>query len=236
MTVENRHSFTHAWPIFLGLICVGCTPVGNDEAVPERRPNILLVIADDLGYSDIGAYGSEIETPNIDQLAAHGTLFTNFHTSPVCSATRAMLFSGVDHHRAGLGTLAEIMSPNQLGKPGYEGYLNQRVTSVASVLRDNGYQTYYSGKWHLGAAADQRPVARGFDRSFALLGGGGSHFDDRGFGEKYAVVEYVRNGDRAPLPADHYSSATFTSELIDVIGRSKTDKPFFAVLSFTAPH
>jgi len=210
----------------------------GDDARPavETPPNILLVIADDLGYSDIGVYGGEMATPNIDSLSQQGTLFTSFHTSPACATTRAMLFSGVDNHRAGLGTLAEIMTPKQLGEPGYEGYLNHNVTSVARVLQDNGYRTYYSGKWHLGSGDGQLPIARGFDRSFAMLGGGGSHFDDRGFAEKYAVVKYTEDGNKAALPAEHYSSVTFTNKLLEFVNGDNSDSPFFGVLSFTAPH
>ena len=204
-----------------------CGKVENDHSVATQSPNILLVIADDLGYSDIGAYGGEIPTPNIDSLASIGTLFTSFHTSPACATTRAMLFSGADHHRAGLGTLAEIMTARQRGQPGYEGYLNYRVASIGRVLQDSGYRTYYSGKWHLGVDDDQLPVARGFDRSFALLEAGGNHFDDRGFGQKYAVVHYVQDSEKAVLPADHYSSVTFASKLLDFIGTGDRHSPFF---------
>lgn len=217
-------------------MCTACT--GGDEARPavEAPPNILLVIADDLGYSDIGAYGGEIATPYIDSLADQGTMFTSFHTSPACATTRAMLFSGVDNHLAGLGTLSEVMTPKQRGKPGYEGYLNHNVTGVANVFQDNGYRTYYSGKWHLGAGEDQVPVARGFDHSFAMLGGAGNHFDYRGYAEKYSVVRYTEDGEKASLPADNYSSVTYADKLLEFIGSDTSRTPFFGVLSFTAPH
>ncbi len=144
----------------------------------NKRPNILLIVADDLGYSDLGSYGGEIRTPVLDQLAQQGVRFTDFYVSPTCSVTRSMLLTGTDNHGAGLGGMFEMLAPNQMGKPGYEGVLNQHVVSVASLLRDHGYHTYMAGKWHLGMKPDQIPHARGFERDFSLLVGGGSHFDD----------------------------------------------------------
>ncbi len=105
-----------------------------DEA--EQQPNFLLVVADDMGWTDIGSFGSEIDTPNLDALAQRGVMFTDFHVSVACSPTRAMLLSGTDNHIAGLGNMGEMIAPNQKGKPGYEGHLNDRVVSLAEVLRD----------------------------------------------------------------------------------------------------
>ena len=103
------------------------------------RPNIIVVIVDDMGFSDIGAFGSEIRTPNLDALATKGVRFNNFHTTPVCSPTRAELLTGVDHHQTGIGTFPELIQDNQAGKPGYEGYLHTRVVTIAERLRDAGY-------------------------------------------------------------------------------------------------
>ena len=211
--------------LLIVLLVAACAATCHNAA--GQAPNILLVIADDLGYSDIGAYGGEIPTPHLDDLASQGALFTNFHTSPACATTRAMLFTGVDHHRAGLGVLAEIMTERQRGKPGYEGYLNHRVVSIASVLRDNGYQTYYAGKWHLGGAARQLPAARGFERSFALLEGGANHFDRRGYAQKYPVAHYVEDQRDVALPAHHYSSTTFADRLLAFIDSGQGHTPFF---------
>lgn len=115
-----------------------------------KRPNFLVIVADDLGYSDLGCYGSEISTPNLDRLAQHGIRMTNFHTAAACSPTRAMLFSGTDNHIAGLGQMMEYMLPFKdyfKDKPGYEGYLNWRVAALSEILEDGGYLNMYSGKW-----------------------------------------------------------------------------------------
>lgn len=148
-----------------------------------KRPNFLLIVADDLGFSDLGCFGGEIRTPNIDGLATSpdGLRLTNFHTASMCSPTRSMLLSGTDNHIAGLGQM-EFWGRGQdppvpwAGRPGYEGYLNFRVAALPEVLRDAGYYTCMSGKWHLGLKPEQSPHARGFERSFALLPGGASHY------------------------------------------------------------
>ncbi len=129
--------------------------------VDDHRPNILLVMADDMGWTDLGSFGSEIETPNLDTLAQRGVKFSNFYVSVSCSPTRSMLLSGTDNHIAGLGNLGEMIAPEQRGKPGYEGYLNNRVVSLAEVLRAGGYHTYMAGKWHLGKEPEYWPHARG---------------------------------------------------------------------------
>ena len=142
------------------------------------RPNFLVIVADDLGFSDIGAFGSEIETPNLDRLAHAGIRLTDFHSAPACSPTRSMLLTGTDHHIAGIGTMLEV-APEFRGQPGYEGYLNDRVVALPELLRDAGYLTLMAGKWHLGNTIETTPWSRGFDRSFALLPGGASHYSNR---------------------------------------------------------
>jgi len=205
----------------------------------SNRPNILLIVADDLGYSDLGSYGGEIKTPVLDQLAQEGMRYTDFYVSPTCSVTRSMLLSGTDNHVAGLGNMGELTAPNQVGKPGYEGVLNKRVASVAELLKDNGYQTYMAGKWHLGMKPDQIPHARGFERDFSTLVGGGSHFND-GWNVEWQIPKMPYTEDGRPvkeLPKDFYSTKTYTDKTIQFIeeGR-KEEKPFFAYLAYTAPH
>ena len=160
---------------------------GSLALAQDERPNILLIVADDLGYTDIGAYGGEIRTPNIDELADRSVKFTNFHVMPACAPTRAVLLSGADNHTAGLGSM---FGPNFLpaveGRVGYELYLHERVATLPELLTDAGYHTYMAGKWHLGSDQGQWPVDRGFEESFALLRGAGDHFQ---IGEN----QYVEN-------------------------------------------
>ncbi|MDO7835631.1 arylsulfatase [Sphingobium sp. HBC34] len=202
------------------------------------RPDILLIVADDLGFSDIGAFGSEIATPALDALAFDGVRFTDFHSASACSPTRAMLMTGTDHHVAGIGTMLEVARPGFTGAPGYEGYLNDRVVALPELLREAGYQTFMSGKWHLGETIATAPVSRGFDRSFALLQGGHDHFGRNlmkganGGGTLYVEDDHFVDD----LPADFYSSDYFTDRLLDYLGERDRDTPFFAYLPFSAPH
>ena len=217
----------------------GTPPPADGEQTSEARPNILILVADDLGYSDIGCFGGEIATPNLDALAAEGLLCTEFRTLPTCSPTRSSLLTGTDNHTAGLGAMAEAMTANQFGAPGYEGYLNQRVVTVASLLGSGGYQTYMAGKWHLGEERDHGPAARGFQRSFTMLDGGGSHWSDaQGLTPVTAAMQYRDNGETVDtLPEDFFSSAFYTDRMIDYIDEGQdNDQPFFAYLAFTAPH
>ncbi len=203
-----------------------------------KQPNILLVMVDDMGWTDTAPYGSEINTPNIDKLANNGIMFTDFHTSVSCSPTRSMLLTGTDNHLAGLGNMDELLTPNQVGKPGYEGHLNKNVVSLAEVLKNAGYHTYMAGKWHLGHDEENIPGARGFEKSLSLLFGGASHFSDMaGLIEAQNPVEYSMNGKKIDkLPGDFYSTRSYTDFLIDAIRDSKDDKPFLAYLSYSAPH
>ncbi len=206
----------------------------------DQRPNILLVVADDMGWTDLGSFGSEIETPNLDALAQRGVKFTDFYVSVSCSPTRSMLLSGTDNHIAGLGNMGELLTPVQRGKPGYEGHLNNRVVSLAEVLRAGGYHTSMAGKWHLGHEPEHFPHARGFERSFSMLFGGASYWSDM-FGmmaEQEEIAEYVLDEKRlTELPKDFYATRSYTDFLIESIRENRGDgKPFLAYLAFTTPH
>jgi arylsulfatase len=199
----------------------------------------LLVVADDMGWTDLGSFGSEIDTPNLDDLARHGVKFTDFHASVSCSPTRSMLLSGNDNHVAGLGNMGELLTENQRGQPGYEGYLNDRVASLAEVLLGGGYHTYMAGKWHLGHEPGTLPSDRGFERSLSLLVGGASHWADMlGILPMDDPAKYTRDGKFLDsLPAEFYSSRSYADFLIDAIRENRNDgKPFLAYLAFTAPH
>ena len=219
--------------ILATLLLTGC----NEVDVTSPRPNILLIVADDLGYTDMGAYGSEIRTPNLDNLAAEGLLLTDFYAAPTCSPTRAMLLSGTDHHLAGLGTMHGEWDTNQVGQRGYEAHLNQDVVSVSSILRDSGYHTYMAGKWHLGGAPELQPPSRGFEQSFYLVQGGASHFSDQQGLTETMVVDYLENGEVTALPSDFYSTNYYTDKMIGYIDQNRADgNPFFGYLAYTSPH
>jgi arylsulfatase len=202
----------------------------------QERPNILLIVVDDMGYSDIGAFGGEIKTPTIDAIAEAGVRMTNFYVGPTCSPTRSMLMSGNDNHVAGLGNMNEALTPNQFGQPGYEGYLNDRVASVASLLQQADYHTYMAGKWHLGEEPEHDPAQRGFEKSFTLLEGGASHFDDEWMMYANYTPTYRENGVRTHVPKGFYSTEFYTDKTIRYIDEQSDDKPFFAYLSYTAVH
>jgi arylsulfatase len=167
---------------------------------------------------------------------------TQFYASPFCSPTRAMLMSGTDNHLAGFGDMAELLVAEQRGKPGYEGNLNDRVVPMAQVLKDAGYRTAMTGKWHLGVPEQFSPAARGFDQSYVLTMGGSSHWDDQGGiialdPAKPIRAIYRENGKAVDVPKNFYSSEFFASKLIDYLkDGEKSGKPFFGYLAFTAPH
>jgi arylsulfatase len=147
-----------------------------------------------------------------------------------------MLLSGMDNHLVGYGNQKEVLSPNQRGKPGYEGYLNDRCASFASILRGAGYHTYMAGKWHLGEEPERDPFHRGFEKSFALLQGGASHFDDEWMMCANYTPVYRENGKRTHVPRGFYSTEFYTDKIIEWTGAQKDDKPFLAYLAYTAPH
>jgi len=175
-------------------------------ASSKKRPNFLVIVADDLGFSDLSCFGGEIRTPNLDKLARNGLRFTDFHAAAACSPSRAMIMTGTDHHIAGLGNLIEWTNRSdqnapsegeikywstapQRGMPGYEGYLNERVAALPELLHDAGYLTMMAGKWHLGLTPERFPSKRGFERSFAHLPACSNH---------YAHEPQLKNQDQIP--------------------------------------
>ena len=223
--------------VFTGLIAMvftaACdTPVQN--TVVDERPNILLIVADDLGYADLGVFGSDIDTPNIDALAAQGIVFTQFHTAVMCAPTRAMLMSGNNNHVAGM---ARQSTHGILGDehPGYEAHLSDRIVPFPQLLLAGGYHTYMVGKWHLGDEVEHGPGVAGFERSYALSHGAGNHFNAIGFKEGGSA--YREDGKPVEWPEGRYSTALYTDKLIDYIELNHGDgKPFFAFAAYTSPH
>ena len=240
-----KQLFSISYAIFLGLFGVvasGCDQSPSNDAPKKQpeRPNILLIVADDMGYTDLGAFGGgDIETPSLNKLAEEGLVFSRFYAGAQCSATRSMLLTGLDNHRAGLGTTVGAYSqptPNQKGQPGYEGELRSDVITASSLLQEAGYDTFMVGKWHLGASMDNRPINRGFDKTFAIQQNS-DHFDDQlgsfGFGHR----EYWRNGEVVNrLPKDFYQTRAFTDEFIKNLTQRDKSSPFFGYLAYTAPH
>lgn len=235
---------------FATLLLMGvsaCSDSNRPFVQGDERPNIVLIVADDLGFTDIGAYGGEINTPNLDTLSEESIRMTNFHVAPTCSLTRSMLMSGVSNIEAGVGTMYEaraFRTPAQAASDNYDGFLNDNVEAFSVKLKDAGYHTYMAGKWHLSNVADEDatkatcPEARGFENSFVLLDGGASHFTKRGADPTRPFAIYMDGSNFVEeLPADFYSSKTYTDKLIEYIDANIDDgKPFFAYAAYTAPH
>ena len=217
-------------PLLIASAISCSTPTENEKV--DNRPNILLLVADDLGYADLGCYGGDIETPNIDRLATSGIRFSRYHTSPLCAPTRAMLLSGNDNHIAGMGVQGLATA-----EFGYEGRLTSRIMTIPEVLREAGYHTYMAGKWHLGMESISNPHNKGFEHSFVNLRGGGNHYDDQGLFKETPTTLYTEDGEYTNWPNSMYSTDLFTNKIIDYINADKADgKPFFAFAAYTSPH
>ena len=207
-------------------------PAGAQDA----RPNILVVLFDDVGFMDFGAYGSDNRTPNIDALAGKGTMLSRFYTSPFCGPSRAMLLTGLDNHQTGMGTLVETLSPEMESKPGYSMVWKRDQATIASLLSAAGYQTFVTGKWGIGAVGANLPHAFGFQRSYVMDSTGGSNYNARPYLPGYNNVDWFEDGKPVTLPEDFYSSRNLVDKLIGYIDQGDAAKPFFAFLSLQAIH
>jgi len=203
----------------------------------KDTPNIVLILADDLGFTDTAPYGSEIQTPNISKLADDGVLFTNYHTAATCAPSRAMLLTGVDSHRNGVPNIPEVITPEQAEKGNYNGTLNHNVVTIATLLKDAGYHTYMTGKWHLGKKPDLLPSQRGFERTVAMLDSGADNWEKKTYAPLYANASWYADGKEIDLPDDFYSSKFFIDKSIEFIESNRQDgKPFFSYIPFQAVH
>ncbi|MCU0417449.1 MAG: arylsulfatase [Cytophagaceae bacterium] len=228
----------------LFLLCIAtlftaCTENTKTQAPEEKKPNILFIVADDMGFSDIEPYGGNIATPNLNNLASQSLLFSNFYVQPTCSPTRSSLLTGADHHIAGIGIMSEMHYPalDALNLPEYNGHLNTNVVTIPELLKENGYHTYMTGKWHLGEGKGLDPYDRGFEETFILGTGGGSHWKDKKALSPLQHMEYTSQGTVVDLPNDFYSSKNYTDSMIHFIDKHTADgKPFFGYLSYTAAH
>jgi len=203
----------------------------------DPRPNIIYIMADDLGYSDLGCYGGEVSTPNIDQLAANGIKLKKFYNNSRCCPTRASLLTGQYPHTVGMGGMVGLSkAPIEYGP--YQGFLNDSFPTIAEELKKVGYSTYMSGKWHVGERPEHWPLKHGFDRYYGLISGASSFFeitpaerDKRRFVLDDKDYEISKEG--------HYMTDAFTDHAIGYLDqhkKSETGKPFFLYLAYTAPH
>jgi len=231
--------------LLLGLpTLIGPVACSAQTTVPNPRPNVVLVLVDDMGYSDLGCYGGEIATPVLDSLANRGLRFARFYNSAQCTPSRASLLTGLYPHQAGLGDMNARGPSNpfwkKVGSPAYLGFKkpHQGVATLPEILRSRGYQTYMSGKWHLGDTADNWPSARGFERTFSLIPGAHEHFTGRhAWQEKGPIALHILDGEKIEkLPQNYYSTDTFTDYALRFIEEGDAEKPFFLYLAYTAPH
>lgn len=236
MIVDTHAAFVRNALPALALLLASGLSLAQDAASLDSRANFLVIVADDMGWSDLGALGGEIRTPTLDGLAQRGTLMTDYYVAPTCAPTRSMLVTGVDNHQAGLGVQSGLRAANQIGI-NYEGELHDGVVTVAEGLLANGYQTFMAGKWHLANDTAQSPHNRGFQRSFALLSGGASHFGDQVPINPLEPARYREDEDSIEqLPTDWYSSIGYADKMLEYLDQRDPDAPFLAYLAFTAPH
>ncbi len=236
MNIKSKISIL--FPVVLFITVTSCNQ-NKKEEIKTGKPNVLIIVADDLGYSDITSFGGNIPTPVIDQLANEGMRFSSFRVQPTCSPTRSSLLTGNDNHVAGLGIMSEMDYPalKALNLPGYAGELSEQVVTIPEILRENGYHTFMTGKWHLGEGPGKDPFDRGFEETFILGTGGGSHYNDKKALSPLQHMDYTRNGQPVELPADFYSTKNYTDSMILFIEKNKADKkPFFGYLSYTSVH
>ncbi len=212
-------------------------PIADPIATVPKRPNVVLILVDDSALMDFGSFGGEARTPNIDRLAARGAMFTGYHTSPLCSPSRAMLLTGVDNHRAGVATIEEVLPASQKGKPGYGLHIEPGVLTVAERLKQAGYRTLMAGKWHLGHDKGQLPNGHGFDRSLALDASGADNWAAKPYMPYYADAPWFEDGVRARMPASYYSSDLLVDRMISYLDEKPVGaQPFLAYLAFQAVH
>ncbi|MFI8378340.1 arylsulfatase [Leeuwenhoekiella sp. NPDC079379] len=220
----------------LMLLCFGCKNIVKDQieiSQPEKKPNIVLIMADDMGFSDLGNYGSEINTPSLDRLASEGTRLMRFYTNTICAPSRASLLTGQYPHKAGIGFFNE-----DFGMPGYEGYLNKESLTLGEVFKSGGYSTYMSGKWHVGNDKAHWPLQRGFDNFFGFLDGGASYFDTKPLLKGPPSTAFLYEGNEVYTidKEDFYLTDELTNRAINFVKNTPQEKPFFLYMAYNAPH
>jgi arylsulfatase/uncharacterized sulfatase len=226
---------------FHGLIAasVALTALLGAQARAEdaRPPNFVVILFDDVAFMDLGPFGGEARTPTLDALARRGTIFTRYHTSPLCSPSRAMLLTGLTNHGAGVATIPEVLPPEHEGKPGYRLHLEPGAVTIAARLKEAGWRTYMSGKWHLGDKPGQLPNAHGFQRSFALDASGADNWDHKSYMPYYAGAPWYEDDRPTRYPSGRFSSDVIVDWMIARLRETEgASSPFFAYVSLQAVH
>jgi arylsulfatase len=219
----NRRTFLQ-----LASMSAAAAPVASLATAQPKRPNIVIILADDMGFSDIGCYGSEIDTPNLNRLASQGIRFTHFRNTARCCPSRSSLLTGLYAHQAGVGLMVE-----DRGRPAYQGYLNDRCATIAEVLRPAGYRTLMSGKWHVGENRPHWPTDRGFEKYFGLISGACNYFrlDP---GRQMAIDDKPWT---PPTDGSFYMTDAIADHAVDYLDKfGRGPQPFFLYTAFTAPH
>ena len=225
------------------LVAMLAAPVSSNETLigtgSDQRPNVVVILVDDAGLTDFAPFGGEAKMPAIQTLAERGIKFSNYHTSPLCAPSRAMLLTGIDNHRTGIATIPEVLTANQAGQPGYSMFLEPGVRTLADRLKAEDYRTYMTGKWHLGSGAQDLPNSHGFDRSFALDASGADNWEQKPYIGYYDFAPWYEDGKPADLPEDFYSSKFIVDRMIRYLESDKQPnrrQPFFSYLAFQAIH
>ena len=227
---KNKETTDCQFPMKQNLIKYLDNNLLNDTNVLKNAtPNIILILADDMGYSDIGCYGGEINTPNLNKLAANGLRFSQFYNGARCCPTRATLLTGLYAHQTGIGSM---VGPSQPGSPGYAGDLNKNCITIGEVLKNSGYETFMAGKWHISQSTDTSdihnwPLQRGFDKFYGIITGAGSYYNP-------GTLTY--NNTPAKISDDYYFTDAISDSMASFITSHTMKNPFFGYLAFTAPH
>lgn len=225
--------------LILGLLalwvisCNDANPEKKETTQVAQKPNVVLILADDMGFSDLGNYGSEISTPSLDRLASEGTRLMQFYSNTICAPSRTSLLTGQYPHKAGIGFFNE-----NLGVPGYEGYLNAESLTLGEVFKSNGYATYMAGKWHVGSKKANWPLQRGFDQFFGFLDGGASYFDTKPILKGPPSKAFLYSGNEVYNidKEDFYLTDELTDRGISFVEATPEKQPFFLYMAYNSPH
>ena len=226
----------HRGALIAGVLAL--VTVGSASAEEAKRPNVVIIMSDDMGFSDLSCYGGELTTPNLDALAAGGVRFTQFYNNARCCPTRASLLTGLYPHQAGIGHMMD-----DRGIEGYRGVLNRNAVTIAEVLKPAGYRTYMVGKWHVtrftGPNGDRAtwPLGRGFEKYYGIIGGAANYFDPGNLCRQETLITPLN--DPEYKPESYYFTDAVSDNAVKYIAehqKESPDKPFFMYVGYTAAH